>query len=48
MANRFTNGRPKIANYKELEAKDVLSNINRTQAAEKAGKCRFVPGVLDL
>jgi len=26
-----------------LEAKDVLSNINRRQAAEKAEKCRFRP-----
>ena len=36
-------GRPK------LEAKDVLPNINRTQAAERAEKCRFcIPGDLDL
>jgi len=26
-----------------LEAKDVLPNINRTQAAERAEKCRFCP-----
>jgi len=27
----------------ELEAKDVLLNINRMQAAERAKKCRFYP-----
>jgi len=27
---------------KRLEAKDVLPNINRTQAAERAEKCRFL------
>jgi len=26
----------------KLEAKDVLPNINRTQAAERAEKCRFM------
>jgi len=26
-----------------LEAKDVLPNINRTQATKKAEKCRFCP-----
>jgi len=32
-----------------LEAKDVLPNINCTQAAERAEKCRFfVPGELRL
>jgi len=30
------------------EAKDVLQDINRTQAAETAEECRFVPGDLDL
>jgi len=25
----------------KLEAKDVLPNINRTQTAERAGKCGF-------
>ena len=25
----------------QLEAKDVLPNINRTQATERAAKCRF-------
>jgi len=30
--------------YKQQEAKDdVLSNINRVQAAERAEKCRFCP-----
>jgi len=32
----------------KLEAKDVLPNINRTQAAERAEKAVFVPGGLDL
>jgi len=33
----------------KLEAKDVLPNVNRTQAAEWAEKCRFfVPGDLVL
>jgi len=27
----------------ELEAEDVLPNINRTQAAERVEKCRFCP-----
>jgi len=45
-ANRFTNGRPKI--YEELEAKDVLPKINRANATERAEKCPFVPGDLDL
>jgi len=27
----------------KLEAKDVVPNINRTQAAEWAEKCRFCP-----
>jgi len=27
----------------QIEAKDVLLNINRTQAAERAKKCRFCP-----
>jgi len=31
-----------------LEAKDVLPNINRMQAAERAKKGIFVPGDLDL
>jgi len=26
----------------KLEAKDVLPNMNRTQAAERAEKCRFL------
>jgi len=30
------------------EAKDVSPNINRTQAAKRAEKCRFCPGDLDL
>jgi len=32
----------------QLEAKDVLPNINRTQAAERAENAVFVPGDLDL
>jgi len=32
----------------ELEAKDVLPNINRTQAAEKTENIVFVPGDPDL
>jgi len=32
----------------KLEAKDVLPNINRTQGAERAEKCRFVSLVTDL
>jgi len=33
----------------KLEAKDVLPNINRTQATERDEKCRFfVPGDHDL
>ena len=32
----------------KLRAKDVLPNINRTQAAERAEKCHFVPSDLDL
>jgi len=31
-----------------VEAKDVLPNTNRTQAAERAGKCRFLSLDLDL
>jgi len=31
-----------------MEAKDVLLNINRTQAAVKAEKCHFCPWDLDL
>ena len=27
----------------KIEAKDVLPNINRTKAAERAGKCHFCP-----
>ena len=34
-------------NYK-LQAKDVLPNINRTQAAESSDDAVFVPGNLDL
>jgi len=30
------------------EPKDVLPNINRTQAAENAEKCRFCPCDLDF
>jgi len=33
---------------KKLEAKYVLPNINRTQAAERAENAFFVPGDLDL
>jgi len=29
---------------KKLEAKDVLPNVNRTQAAERAENAVFVPG----
>jgi len=32
----------------KLEAKDVLPNINRTQAAEGLKNVVFVPGDLDL
>jgi len=32
----------------ELEAKDVLANINRTQAAERAKNAVFFPGDLDI
>ena len=32
----------------KLEAKDVLPNINRTQAADRAGNAVFVPGDIDL
>jgi len=31
-----------------LDAKDVLPNINRTQASERAKMQFFVPGDLDL
>jgi len=31
-----------------IEAKDVLLNINRRQAAERAENTVFVPGDLDL
>jgi len=27
----------------KLEAKDILPNINRTQAVERAEKCHFYP-----
>jgi len=37
-----------INRISKLQAKDVLPNINRTQAAERAEKYRFVPGDLDL
>jgi len=33
---------------KKLEAKDVLPNINRTQAVERAENAGFVPDDLDL
>jgi len=32
----------------KLEAKDVLPDINRTQATERAKNAAFVPGDLDL
>jgi len=32
----------------KLEANDVLPNINRMQAAERAENAIFVPGDLDL
>jgi len=32
----------------KVEVRDILININRTQAAERAEKCVFVPGDLDL
>ena len=32
-----------IKRSKKLEAKDVLRNINRTQAVERVDKCRFLP-----
>jgi len=37
-----------IKNNKKLRAKDVLPNINHTQAAERAENAVFVPGDLDL
>jgi len=33
---------------KTIEARDVLPNINRTQAAERAENAIFDPGDLDL
>jgi len=38
----------KINKIELLEAKDVLPNVNRMQAAERAKNAFFVPGDLDL
>jgi len=37
-----------VLKYLKLEAKDVLPNINRTQAAERAENGIFVSGDLDF
>ena len=41
-------GKLPLVKKTQLEAKDVLPNINRVQVAESAKNAVFVPGDLDL
>jgi len=48
-ASRHQAPNQKKTNRKKVEAKDLLPNINCTQAGRRNGqKCRFVPGDFDL